>query len=369
VIANYSIHVPPSDNPTANVVAIQSALDNYARVVLNGAYRTNKTIVVPEWSCLEGESLTRIGRFGVTPKDEYTVKVVGPRSGCPLTNLTIDGSDVCRGVLWDRCDNTRLYDSLYVMEALGVSADFVDCWASGGSDLRIKNGKGIAVRMWRCNSSLWSTMSVWLHWCFRNADNAQNVATWDTACDKGQAEARKLPGYAEDWPDPEDASVVDGSGTAVRTPETSRAAIVIGHPSGRQDLTQIDNLMCESVMTGEYPVIHAMSSTTKINTMRLEAGRHADAIVRVVGDGAKMGTHVQFDNVSMDSVKHAKTFMDLSGVTRFCSVSNLQAHAGQLQSSVLRVSSGKHYAPLVERCFVPRISDSLIEVTGGAIYP
>lgn len=330
-------YVTPSGDMTGQTDAenLQTALDDAKAsvVYVSGDLRIGRGVNVT------GKRLAGIGTptiYYVGPqKSGYVITLRGKGLRGDLSDLVVSCKSNARGILAVGVNYHRCLAGVSVSGSREVGIDLVDCWASSMDSVLVNYGRGISLRMHRCNSFLATTVVL---------DNAKCV----------------------DWPSVSDATVLDTAGTVVVTSENDRAVLVIG---SRQDLTTFDNLILEKHECGSTPSISIKSSTTQFRNVRWEGGRHSGPLVIVRGSGSNQGDHIELNNVHVTAIEYPTEFLRLYDDTEEITIRNLFS-SQYITRNIVVCDGGTHHNVRIEQLGVYHagiLDSQIIGLEHGAV--
>jgi hypothetical protein len=180
--------------------------------------------------------------------DHAVLDWIGPKTDAPMIEYRGEGktaavrmsglflrcNGLCRGIAAYHQVYGGVFSQLFVQGARQVAIDMIGCWGSSVVNSQIIDGHGIALRL-----------------------DGHN-----TACVDGL----RLHSSADDWPDPQDATVTAWDGTQVQTPVGERALVVVT----RTNQLYGRGWCIEGVHFPGLPLINYVGRDLRLDTIRVE---------------------------------------------------------------------------------------------------
>lgn len=313
----------------------------------------------------------RIRCVGTWTKTNYALTLLG----AVIHNAWIGVAWKCRGVRQSSRYAMESASNLFIDSPSQIGYDLVDNWGSRLAGIFILRPRGIAMRLHRANSLQIDTLRINHGYLFRNVNPALNEVTWRTACEFGQAAAEAIPGYATDWPSPDDQTVKDMYGNIVATPVEDRAALVVGSQEHSIDLVTFRNVLFEPIHAGEYPTVVLRGTNLTFDTVRFEGGYHRDTLFQVantqpVGPNHWRAVNNQIRNafvvaVNTDWARPAYVARAVNSSHNLVLDGITAKH--YLKSAILACDGGTHYAPSVRNVYKSPGVQDIVALNGASI--
>lgn len=156
--------------------AIRTAAESGSVVLADGDYTITQPLQLPDGIGLDGT--------------EYTIQYRGEATKRPavsVTNAFVRGLRLrCNGLSDGLQTALRRYElalfDVQVHDALGRGIDAIDCWGSLFQVVWVNNCQGTAIRMSRCNSTLWQQCRMLGHTGMILSINQSNMVAMDGLC-------------------------------------------------------------------------------------------------------------------------------------------------------------------------------------------
>jgi hypothetical protein len=210
-------------------------------VYLDGEYKISDTLRVaprkdqrPVSLIADHAAISWIGPQTDKPMIEYHGE--GMTAAVRIKGLLLDANHKARGIAVYYQRYGASFENLFIRGTRQVGLDMIGCWGSRVTGVTFQSCHGINLRLHGSNTALIQSM--------------------------------RFSGVGDDWPDEDDATVVDWDGKPLRTPAAERACIVSTSRTG--------NLcgqawIIESAKYAGYPLLNYQAKRLRLTSLHVES--------------------------------------------------------------------------------------------------
>ncbi len=376
VIAVQPVYVPPSGDATgvsdyatiSAMIASEQLKSFEGTIELSGTYYVDHGLVTGDATnplkagvCIRGNGNASIWYVGPS-MDDYILRVQGTVKGSAprVENIRLianHSNHKARGLLVNGQTYIATVRNVQTMWTSQIAFDCVNNWGGGFYNCRAYFHHGIGLRSFNCNNTVFHKMH------FHRVQGAWHSSLNNEATDEmmryemghGRAATKTQYGaaYCEDWPSPDDISVISTGGTVVQTPVEERACVWLN-----QRNVKFDNILFENCNGGDLPLVYLTEYAEGVSFERMyfEKNLYGVNAIRIAGGSTDKSTTFGFtfeDIFSYDAPigfpqLRAASFIRTTGYVSDVVVD--QFKAWNLETSIVICDGGHLFTTECRRC-------------------